>query len=66
MRAEVGDQLTVLGRRQGGEDRHGEIVRVVGAGGAPPWLIRWRDGHQNMFFPSSGTEVKHDAAPGAR
>jgi hypothetical protein len=59
MRAQVGDELTVKGRRQGDEDRHGKILRIDGMDGAPPYLIQWRDGHQSMFFPTSGTEVEH-------
>ena len=62
MRAEVGDELTVRGRKQG-EDRHGEIIEVEGENGAPPYVVRWRDGHQSVFFPSSGTEIEHHPAP---
>ena len=40
MRAEVGDELTVRGVHQGDEDRHGEIIRVDGSDGAPPYLVR--------------------------
>jgi hypothetical protein len=62
MRAEVGDELTVRGVHQGDEDRHGEIIRVEGADGAPPYVVRWRDGHESVFFPASGTEVTHHPA----
>ena len=65
MKAKVGDELTVRGRHQGDEDRHGTIIRVDGENGAPPYLVRWRDGHESVFFPASGTEVEHHAAPGA-
>jgi Domain of unknown function (DUF1918) len=41
------------------------IVRVDGADGAPPYLVRWRDGHESVFFPASDTEVEHHAAQGA-
>ena len=27
-----------------------------------PYLVRWRDGHESVFFPSSGTEVEHHPA----
>jgi Domain of unknown function (DUF1918) len=47
----VGDELTVKGRHQGDEERHGEIVQVDGPDGAPPYLVRWRDGHDSLFFP---------------
>lgn len=65
MQAQVGDELTVRGRHQGDEDRHGTIIRVDGANGAPPYLVRWRDGHESIFFPEGGTQVDHHAAQGA-
>jgi Domain of unknown function (DUF1918) len=62
MQAKVGDELTVMGRRQGDDERHGEIIEVHGEDGAPPYLIRWRDGSESVFFPSSGTVVQHHPA----
>jgi Domain of unknown function (DUF1918) len=62
MYAQVGDELTVKGRHQGDEDRHGEIIQVDGAHGAPPYVVRWRDGHQSVFFPSSDAEIEHRPA----
>jgi len=59
MQAKVGDELTVKGRHQGDEDRHGEIIEIHGENGAPPYLIRWRDEHESLFFPSSDTVVEH-------
>ena len=64
MQAQVGDELTVRGRHQGDEYRHGTIIRDDGENGAPPYLVRWRDGHQSVFFPASGTEVQHYPAQG--
>ena len=66
MRARAGDELTVRGRHQGDEDRRGTITRVDGENGAPPYLVRWRDGHESVFFPTSGTEVEHHAVQGPR
>lgn len=62
MHAKVGDELTVKGRRQGDEDRHGVIVEVHGDDGSPPYLVRWRDDHESIFFPASGTVVEHHPA----
>jgi len=62
MQAQAGDELTVKGVHQGDEDRHGTIIKVDGAGGTPPYVVRWRDGHESVFFPTSGTEIKHHAA----
>jgi hypothetical protein len=39
MKAEVGDELTVRGRKQG-EERHGEIIEIEGENGAPPYVVR--------------------------
>jgi hypothetical protein len=62
MQAQVGDELTVKGRHLGDEVRHGTIIRVDGQSGAPPYVVRWGDGHESVFFPESGTEVRHRAA----
>ncbi len=66
MQAETGDGLTVQGRRQGDEARHGVIVEVHGADGAPPYLVRWEDGHESVFFPAAGTMVEHHPHAPAR
>jgi Domain of unknown function (DUF1918) len=62
MQAEIGDELTVKGLHQGDEDRHGKIIEIHGQDGAPPYRVRWRDGHESVFFPTSGTVVEHHPA----
>jgi len=62
MQAKVRDELTVKGHHQGDEDRHGEIIEIHGENGAPPYLIRWRDEHESLFFPSSDAVVEHHPA----
>jgi hypothetical protein len=62
MKAEVGDELTVKGRHQGDEERHGKILEVHGQAGSPPYLVRWRDDRESIFFPTSGTVVEHHPA----
>jgi uncharacterized protein DUF1918 len=62
MRADVGDELVVRGRHVGDEDRKGVIVEIHGDQGGPPYLIRWEDGHQSVFFPSSDTLAEHHTA----
>jgi hypothetical protein len=59
MRAHLGDQVTVKGRHQGNMERHGEIIQVDGPDSAPPYLVRWRDGHDSLFFSSSDAEITH-------
>jgi hypothetical protein len=62
MRAVRGDQLLVRGRHVGDEDRSGEIIEVHGEDGGPPYLVRWNDGHESVFMPSSDTIVEHRPA----
>jgi hypothetical protein len=38
------------------------IVEVHGDHGGPPYLTRWEDGHQSVFFPSSDTLAEHHPA----
>ncbi len=61
MHAQAGDRITVKGRHQGDGERHGEVIQVDGPDGAPPYLIRWEDGHDSLFFPSSDAEIAHRA-----
>ena len=63
MRANAGDELFVKGHHVGDHDRRAVIIEVHGEKGAPPYLVRWSDGHESVFFPSSDTVVEHH--PGA-
>lgn len=62
MYAEVGDEIVVRGRHVGDEDRDGVITEVRGENGAPPYVVRWKNGHESMFVPSSDTVVEHRPA----
>jgi len=64
MRAAVGDTLTVKGTHQGEPDRRGEIIEVHGEDGQPPYVVRWLDEHESLFFPAAGTVVEHHPAGG--
>jgi hypothetical protein len=59
MRANAGDELIIKGRHVGDADRKAVIVEVHGGEGAPPYRVRWSDGHESLFFPSSDTVVEH-------
>ena len=63
MRDGVGDELIVKGHHVGDADRQGVITEVHGADGSPPYLVRWTDGHESSFFPSSDTVVEHIRLP---
>ena len=51
MQAVVGDRLHVHANIVGHPERTGEIVEVRGAGGEPPYLVRFDDGHTALVFP---------------
>jgi hypothetical protein len=51
MQATVGDRLHVHSRTVGTRDRIGEIIEVRGNNGAPPYLVRFSDGHESLVYP---------------
>lgn len=60
MRAAVGDRLHVHGRVVGTPDHTAEIVEVRGPDGAPPYLVRYPDGHEALVYPGSDAVVEPD------
>jgi hypothetical protein len=58
LRARPGDRLVVRGHHQGESPRDGEILKVLGDNGAPPYLVRWSDGHESEVFPGSDVSVQ--------
>jgi hypothetical protein len=58
MHAVVGDRLHVHGNVVGHPDRKGEIVEVRDSGGAPPYLVRFDDGHTRLVFPGPDAVVE--------
>ncbi len=63
MKAQVGDELVVKGRHVGDHDREGVIIEVRGEAGGPPYLVRWSNGHESSFYPTSGTVAEHVSLP---
>ncbi len=57
MSAKQGDRITIHGRTVGATDRHGEIVEVRGKDGAPPYTVRFDDGHETLIFPGGDFTV---------
>ncbi|MFF0547114.1 DUF1918 domain-containing protein [Nocardia thailandica] len=51
MHATVGDRLVVHSRVVGRADQTGEIVEVHGSEGAPPYRVRFQDGHEGLVYP---------------
>jgi hypothetical protein len=59
MQAVVGDTLHVRASIVGHPERTGEIVEVRGAGGEPPYLVRFDDGHTALIFPGPDAIIEH-------
>jgi hypothetical protein len=62
MQASIGDRLVVKGHHIGDLDRDAVVLEVHGHNGAPPYLVRWSDGHESVFVPSSDATVEHHPA----
>jgi Domain of unknown function (DUF1918) len=62
MKARVGDRLMVRRHRTGDVERHAEVLEVRGEDGAPPYLVRWSDGHESILVPGSETTVEPPTA----
>jgi Domain of unknown function (DUF1918) len=59
MQAIVGDRLHVHSNTVGDPDRIAEIVEVRGFEGAPPYLVRFPDGHETLVYPGSDCVIEH-------
>jgi hypothetical protein len=51
MKAVAGDRIIIRGHTVESTDRHGQILEVKGVDGAPPYLVRFDDGHETIMFP---------------
>jgi hypothetical protein len=60
MYAQIGDRLVVHSPNVDGPVRDGEVLEVRGAGGEPPYVVRWSDNeHTSLFFPGPDATVEH-------
>lgn len=58
MKAAPGDWLMIEGTHVSDRKRHGLIVEVHGADGAPPYLVRWDDTDaETVVVPSAGAHI---------
>jgi hypothetical protein len=60
MQATIGDRLHVHSNIVGAHDKIGEIVEVRGDDGAPPYLVRFSDGHESLIYPGPDCVVEHE------
>ena len=59
MDANVGDEIVVDAPHTGESARRGEVLEVLQRGGVVHYRVRWDDGHESVFFPSSDAHVVH-------
>ena len=57
MRARVGDRLVTESNKVDSPRSQGEILEVRGAEGAPPYVVRFTDGHESLVFPGPDAHV---------
>jgi hypothetical protein len=58
MKASVGDRIVMAGEQVDRPTRDGVILEVRGAQGAPPYLVRWADGHTGLLYPGPGSVLR--------
>jgi hypothetical protein len=62
MQAKVGDRIVIESHTVGSPRKEGEILEVRGDDGAPPYVVRWDDGHEGVSFPGPDAHVTHPAS----
>jgi hypothetical protein len=54
-----GDLIEIEAHRVGEAHRMGEITAVMGEPGHVRYRVRWEDGTETVFYPSSDAHVVH-------
>ena len=58
VKARPGDLVVIEGHRVGDARRLGEILDVLGEGQHEHYRVRWDDGHESVFYPSSDATIQ--------
>jgi hypothetical protein len=58
-RPQVGDLVVIEAHRVGEPKRYGEILEILGAGEHEHYRMRWDDGHESVYYPSSDASLQH-------
>jgi hypothetical protein len=58
IRGQPGDIVIVEGHRVGESRRLGEILEVLGTAGHEHYRVRWDDGRETVYYPSSDATIK--------
>lgn len=58
--------VEIHGHRVGEKSRTGEILEVLGTPGHEHFRVRWEDGAESLFYPSSDATVRPGVGRGKR
>jgi hypothetical protein len=58
MRAHPGDHIILAPPTVDAPMREGQVVEARGEHGAPPYLVRWDDGHEGLLYPGPGSVLR--------
>jgi Domain of unknown function (DUF1876)/Domain of unknown function (DUF1918) len=58
MHALPGDRVVLAAPNASGATRDGEVLETRGPDGGPPYLVRWSDGHEGLFYPGPGALLR--------
>ncbi len=54
-----GDVVVVAGHHVGESERIGEILELLGDPEHQRYRVRWDEGHESIFYPSSDAVIRH-------
>ena len=54
----VGDEIVVAGHSVGEHASTGVIEEVLGEPDHPHYRVRWEDGHESVYYPSSDATIR--------
>lgn len=57
MEAHQGDRIVIESNKVGVPARTGEILEVIEHEDGPSYRVRWEDGHETTFYPTSGARI---------
>jgi hypothetical protein len=57
--AKRGDLVVVARHHVGESERVGEILELLGDPAHPRYRVRWEDGHESIYHPSSDAVIRH-------
>ena len=59
MQAAIGDRLHVHSRAVGQTEQLADVIEIHGEAGAPPYLVRYENGHESLIFPGPDCTIEH-------